>query len=373
MIYTFYERQAEKVRKVLRERDIDVLILTNQQKISYVAGTYHNDYMCNTAVFLWANGEPTLLTAILEEGRLMFEGYIKDVQFWNGPYYGLEVSSFSERSVEILRERGMEKGTIAVEEPSISWAVYSTLRADLPHANFIDGEKLINEVMMIKDSEELSIMRRVSAIADVGLQAIKEGAKIGITECNLAGIAEYAMRELGCSYFYSPNQVSFDNRVITDHIPSNNILQPGDKIDVDLHPVWEEYRGDLERTLSFGKPDKEYEKMAEVCTEAAYDMVKSLRPGVSTRDIEVNFRERIKKAGYSDPVLKDLGHGIGTGHLPPLISMEDIKLQDNMIVSICPYIYSSGKSSTFVMEFCVLVHKDGGIPLNKEPLGLIIL
>jgi Xaa-Pro aminopeptidase len=372
MIYSFHERQAEKVRKVLRERNIDVLILTNQQKISYVAGTYHSNYLIGISVFLWANGDPTLLISIAEKGRMMFDGYIKDVQFWNGPYYGLKPSSFSERCVEILRERGMEKGTIAVEEPSIYWAVYSTLRTKLPKANFINGEKLIDEVMMIKDSEELQKMKRASAIADVGLQAIKEGAKIGITECKLMGIAECAMRELGCSYFYNPNQMSFDNRIITDHYPSDNILQFGDKIDVDFHPVWEEYRGDYERTLSFGKPDKEYEKMAEVCTEAAYDMVKSLRPGASTRDIEVTFRERIKKAGYPDNALKDLGHGIGTGHLPPWISMEDMKLQDNMIISIAPYIYSLGEY-TFVQEFCVLVHKDGGIPLNKEPLGLIIL
>jgi len=374
MLYPRHERRAEKVREVLRERGIDVLVITHQQKIIYVNGTYHSDWNAGSTVFLWAKDNPTLLAVVSEKGRLMFESHlIKDVQYWNLPFYGLKPISWPEKCIEILKEHGVEKGNIAIEEPSIPWILYSKLREELPRATFVNGEDLINEVMRVKDDEEFSLIQRASAIADAGLQAVIEAVRVGITEAQLAGVAERAMRELDCAYFYNPTQMNFDNRVNCDHIPTDRILQRGDKIGLDFHPVWKEYRGDYFRTLSFGKPIEGYEKVADICTEAAYGMVKSLVPGASTSEIALTFQERIKSAGYTDKAPKDLGHGIGTGHLPPLVCAGlNWTLKENEVISISPYIYDPGNYS-FLMEFLVHVREGGGVPLNKHPLGLIVI
>lgn len=374
MLYPRHEKRAEKVREKLREQGIDVLILTHLQKMLYVNGVYHNDWNVGTCIFLWANDPPTLLASNSEKGRLMFESYlIKDIQFWYLPFYGLEPIDFEEKCVQIIQEHDLQKGTIAVEEPSIPWWLYSKLREEFPQATFTDGEDLINEVMREKDDEELSLIQRASAMTDAGLDAVINIARVGITETQLAGVAEQPMRELGCSWFYSPTQMNFDNRVICDHIPTDRILQRGDKIGMDLHPVWKEYRGDYFRTLSFGNPSREYEKMAETCTKLAHEWVKSMVPGASTKEISIAFREGVKSAGYPDPAPKDLGHGIGTGHLPPLVCAgREWKLKENEPISICPYIYDPGNYA-FVMEFLVQVRQGGGVPLNKHPLGLIII
>ena len=374
MNYSFFEKNAEKVRKVMREKGIDVFVLTFQQKISYVLGTYHNDWNAGNCVFLWANGDPTLLVSVSEKGRLMFEGYVKDVQFWNSAFYGLKPSTFIGRAVEILKDHGMERANIAVEEASISWRIYDGLRKALPNACFGDGEEMINDVMMNKDEEELELMRRVCAIADAGMQAIIDNAKVGVTEAALMGHAEAEMRRLGCAYYYTPNQCNFDNRVICDHIPTDRILQPGNKICFDLHPAWHEYRADYFRTLSVGTPDAKYAKMAEFITEVAHELNSRLVPGASTKEIEIWFRERVKKGGYPDRAMKDIGHGIGTGHLPPFfLTDKEWILKENTIISICPYIYDPGNYS-LLMEYCVRVCEDGGPELlNKHPLGLVVV
>jgi hypothetical protein len=43
MNYSFFRKNAEKVRQAMQKDGIDVLILTHQQKYSYVAGIFHND------------------------------------------------------------------------------------------------------------------------------------------------------------------------------------------------------------------------------------------------------------------------------------------------------------------------------------------
>ena len=372
MNYSFFRKNAQKARDKMKEQGLDVCILTFQQKISYVAGTYHNDWNAGNCVLLWADREPTLLVSVSEKGRLMFEGYIKDVRFWNPAFYGLTPSTFADRLIEILREAGLEKGVIGVEEPNISWRVYNALLNTFKSATFVNCEDMFNEIMMIKDEEEMELTRRVSAIADAGTQAIIDNARVGITESELVGYAEKEMRRLGASWWYTPNQMNFDNRVICDHIPSDRILGIGDKITFDLHPVYHEYRTDYFRTFAFGEPTPEYSRMADFLTEVSFELNAKLVPGAHTKEIAVWFRERIRDAGYPDPAMKDIGHGIGTGHLPPFFTLDkDWVLQKDMVISICPYIYNPGHYN-MLQEYLVAVHDDREPELlSKHPLGLI--
>lgn len=369
------DRRIEKIRKKINEKGIDVLILTNVSKISYVSKTHHSGWNSGNCVFIWAEGDPTLLTRVTERPRLIFEenSVIKDVQYWNLPLQNLKPISWGEKCIEILKNRGVEKGIIAVEESGISWLFYTKLKEELSKANFIDGEELINNVMRAHDEEELSLMQRASAMTDAALEAVIEAAQVGVTETQLAGIAEKTMRDLGCEDFYSPTQVNFDNRVYGDHVPTERILQRGNKIQLDSHPVYKFYRGDYFREMILGKPNKEYKRAAEVCTKAAHNMIKSLVPGASTKEIALAFYDEIKSAGYTNKAQREIGHGIGTTHLPPLICCGlDWKLMENEVISISPYINELG-NFTFLMEFCVKVAKGGGVPLNTYPLGLIVI
>jgi len=372
--YSRFEKNAEKVRTVMREKGIDVCVLTFQQKISYVTGVYHNDWNAGNCVFLWADREPTLLVSVSEKGRLMFEGYIKDVRYWNPAFYGLTPSTFIGEAVNILHEFGMDGKVIGIEEPQINWRVYDALLKEFPRADFVDCENMISEIMMIKDEEELEATRHACAASDAGMQAIMDNARVGITEAELMGCAELAMRKLGAGWWYTPNQLNFDNRVICDHIPQDRPLQPGQIITFDLHPSVKEYRTDYFRTVAFGEPTKEYIKMADFLTEVAHELNSKLVKGASTKEIAIWFRERIRNGGYPDRAMKDIGHGIGTGHLPPFFTLDkEYILKENTVISICPYIYEPG-SYNMLMEYCVVVRSEGGPEiLHKHPLGLPVL
>lgn len=191
------------------KRGIDVMILTHQQKYSYVSGNFHNDFNLGNCIFVWADQEPTLLVAIAEWRRLKYEGYIKDIRFWKSPYSGMEPVSFLEVANQILHEHDCEQATIAVELPSIPYRLYHDLETEFPRATIVDGEKMINDIMMIKDEEELEITRRVCAMGDAAQQKIIEYARVGITEAELMGHCEQEMRRLGATWYYTPNQCNF--------------------------------------------------------------------------------------------------------------------------------------------------------------------
>jgi len=378
MNYSFFQKNAEKVRIEMRKQGIDVMILTHQQKYSYVAGTYHNDFNLGNCLFLWANQEPTLLVALAEVLRLKYEGYITDVRSWIPALGGATPKSFNDCALEILREHECEKAVIAVEGPSIQWQFYSFLEKNLPNATLIDGEKMINQVMMIKDEEELEIMRRVVAISDAGTRMILENAHVGITEAELVGYAEKEMRRLGTTWYYTPNQCLFHSaHAYGDHLPTNDhVLCPGDKILFDLHPVWHEYRSDSARVVAFGQPSKEYMKMMDVLRKVIPKLNAQFVPGASTVEIDKWFRSQLKEGGYpaDQPNPFVLGHGIGTGHLPPTFhDDDDCILQENTIIVPCALIFNAETGDIYAQEYIVCVKPGKPEILTKYPIDLIII
>ena len=131
MNYSFFRNNAEKVRQEMRKQGMDVVILTHQQKYSYVAGTYHNDFNLGNCIFVWADEEPTLLTALAERGRLQQEGYIKDLRCWTPAYAGLKPRGLLENVMDILEEHDCVNKVIGVELPSIAFVVMDFLRNNL--------------------------------------------------------------------------------------------------------------------------------------------------------------------------------------------------------------------------------------------------
>lgn len=378
MNYSYFKKNAEKVRQMMREKGIDLFILTHQQKYSYVTGNYHNDYNLGNCCFVWKDREPTMLVNNAEYNRLFTEGYITDVRAWNSHYTALEPNTkgFLDVVIDIIREYDADKDTIAVELPSIPYLFYRHLEENLPGATLVDGEDYIDEVMMVKDAEEMAMTRRVSAIADAGAQKLMDNARVGITEAELMGHAELEMRRLGATYYYSPNQCLFNSRGYGDHLPTDTILRKGDIIACDVHPVWHEYRTDCFRMMSFGEQSKSYNKMMDVMREKVMpDLLGHMKNGNSTKDIEKWYYDRVKEVGYPNVGGVGLGHGIGTGHLPPFFETDkEWILKPNVLVSLCPNIYDLNAGDVWALEFLLAIREEGPPEiLTKHPLDLIVL
>jgi Xaa-Pro aminopeptidase len=375
MEFSFFRKNLAKVQKEMQKRGIDVCIINHQQKYSYIAGTFHNDFNLGNCLFVWKEGEPTFLVALAERGRLMYEGYIKDVRCWLPNYAGLKPKSFNECVGEILREHDCANKVIAAELPSIQYVFYDFLIKEFPKAEFIDGEEMLDDIMMIKDEEELELTRRCCAIADAGTRQMIENAHVGITEAELMGHAEKEMRRLGASYYYSPNQCLFGQRLgCADHMPTDRILVNGNYIYYDLHPVWNEYRTDSYRTMLFGEPNKPMNKMMDVIRRIIPELNAKMIPGTSTLETEIWYLEELQKAGYPDRGSVPLGHGIGTGHLPPFFYRDkDDILKENTLISLCAHIGDMANNLVFALEYIVCVKPKKPEIMTRWPLDLIVI
>ena len=365
--------RVKKVRKAMEEEKMDVAILTRDQKIIYLSGSYEDVANHGSALILPKDKDPIFIATVSSGGRLPYESWIEDLRYWNPPYYGLEPISFQEKVLQVLKE--LKPSTVGIEMDYIpySWATYWVDK--LSDVQFKDSEKLMNRVMAVHDGEEIALLRQACAMTDAGMEAIMNNVRVGMTEIQVAGIGEKALRDAGVQYFYSPTQVNSHPEIACDPVPSNKLLQRDTIFRVDFHPVYKGYRGDHLRTFFLGtKPTAEIQKMAKVMADGAAQMMEMLVPGTPVRDIAIKNRQFVEKAGYSHYPHHDLGHGIGTGHLPPLVyAGSNEVIQENMIIVANSHV-TVQSVETVKMEFAVLVTSGKPELLQKStPLDLVLL
>jgi len=369
-----FEKRLSKVKKTMDEQGLDVLILTRDQKIMYLSGSYEDVANHGSALIIPKNSPTILVATVSSGGRLPYECWVEDIRYWNPPYYGLKPISFSEKVLEVLKEKNLGNAVIGIEADYIPYNWVKFLDERLSRAKFKDCESLMNGVMAIHDGEEIALIRQACAITDVGMEAVMKNLQIGMNECQIAGITEKAMRDAGAQYFYTATQVNSHPEIACDPLPSNKIVQKNTVLRIDLHPSYMSYRSDCLRTFFLGKPTDDVKRMADVMAKGADQMMEMLIPGTPVKEIAIKNRKLVEKAGYSHYPHHDLGHGIGTGHLPPLVTASSIEvIQENMIIVANSHVTIQGVE-TVKMEFAVLVTKDKPELLQKStPLEMVVL
>jgi len=374
MIYGYHEDRIRRIRKMMNKNNFDAIVLTNLTSLSYTAGTFHSLWNSGVAIVVPLQGEVTMIVPLGDSFRVKPETWIKDVRSWTPPFRNIKEIPYESLLVDVLKEKDLTKKVIGLEEEVLLWNTYNKLKDILPNAEFRDVGAHMLKLMAIKDEEEIKLSRQAAAIADKGIYAALEFMKPGNTEYDLAAAADYAMRKGGAEMFYAPTTVSADYRLGPDHNPTERILQRGDIIKIDLHPVYKNYRSDRLITAIIGKPTPEFRKLADAVEAGTQSMLEKSVPGSNGTAIYEAFTDTIEKYGFMDlDTTWYLGHGIGTGHLPPLIYPGDkTELEPNMIVCLNPLIFKPGIHS-MMEEFIIRITETKPEFMHKTPVELIVI
>lgn len=250
---------------------------------------------------------------------------------------------------------------------TLSVSTYLKLAKALKGVKLRTKGKLVWELRRVKDETELKHMRRAAELTSEGMKTAFETIKPGLREYEAAAEIEYAMRRLGSG------GVAFDT-MVTSGIRSayphggctSRKIRRGDLVVLDLGAKYQNYRADLTRTVTAGKPSSKQVRIHEVVREAQDRAFQSVRAGVKACDIDAVARKLIEKKGYGKYFVHSLGHGVGLDiHEPPSLNPETKdKLRVGNVVTVEPGIYIV-KFGGVRIEDTVLVRKGGAEKLTK--------
>ncbi|MFQ3350263.1 MAG: methionyl aminopeptidase [Candidatus Arcticimaribacter sp.] len=203
--------------------------------------------------------------------------------------------------------------------------------------------------IVLKNAEEIELMRESALIVSKTLGMLAGEIKPGISTIALDALAETFIRDHGAvpgflGLYDFPNTLCMSpNAQVVHGIPNKNPLVEGDIISIDCGSLKNGFYGDHAYTFAVGEIDSKTEKLLQVTKESLYKGIAEFKAGNRIGDLAFAIQNHAENEGYG--VVRELvGHGLGNiMHEGPEVPNygrrgRGKKFQDGMVLAIEPMI-----------------------------------
>ena len=370
---------------------IDCALLVNARDIFYYCGTAQPAILLITAgdyrLIVRKGMEFALAETWLDTGRMVVGG--------TG-----NVGSY-------LNAMGVRSGKLGLETDVMPADLYLRVQRLLPEFLPVSVTREILIQRMIKDTEELKLIRGACAIMQVGHDRVFEVLKPGMTELELAAEIEYAHRRAGhegaicirisdylmvngplasgenlyrtTGWANTITGVGLSSAITAG--PSMRPIQPGDLVMADIPVFHHGYHCDESRTYVLGKPKPGIRALHDYLREIVDSVLQELKPGTRCSDLfhtANDCAQRLRVGDYfqtlADRKSPLIGHGVGleVNELPVLEANSDLELQANMVTTLEMHL-THPQHGVVKTEFMVLVTPDGYERLSVKGCELFVV
>ncbi|WP_433478439.1 M24 family metallopeptidase [Spirillospora sp. CA-142024] len=234
---------------------------------------------------------------------------------------------------------------------------------------------LVEELRMVKDEEEIALLREACAITDRAFEAVLPEIRAGVTERAVAIALERAMVDFGAERpAFASIIASGPNGAVPHHHPGGRELERGDLVTMDFGALYDGYHADMTRTVAIGEPAGWQRDLYDLVHRAQRAGLDAALPGAETKDVDAAARDVIAAAGHGEAFTHGLGHGVGLEiHEAPLMGYDKTgKLTDRVPITAEPGVYLAGRGGVRI-EDTVVVRADGPELLTTTTKDLLVL
>jgi Xaa-Pro aminopeptidase len=234
---------------------------------------------------------------------------------------------------------------------------------------------LVESLRECKDADEVARIADAADLATRALERVLPTVRAGMSELEVAGALERALREEGSEAFPFPTIVASGPRAALPHARSTSRrLARGDLLLIDFGATVGGYCADITRTFAVGAADEQQRAVYDVVREANERAAGAIRAGITGRDADALARGYIAACGFGDEFGHSLGHGIGleVHEAPRLSRTAEGILPRDAVVTIEPGVYRAGWGGVRIEDD---VHLDGDGPrvLTSFPRELLAI
>ena len=363
--------RVERLRALMAERGYDAVILRNNPDLRWLTGAERtfDDEVAHTAVVtaggLWLHTDSRYYNTFVE--RLGSESA------WALDMEVTTPAAWAARRVAAERAR-----VVAVED-TCDLAFYDDLLVELARAGVacltprLHGD--ICDLRMVKDAEEVELMRRAQEVTDAAFDHICGWIRPGVTEQQIRVELENYMLSHGADELSFGSIIASGPNGANPHAqPGERQVQLGDLIVMDYGAGYHDYHSDMTRTVSVGEPSDEQRRVYDVVRRAHEESAAAVRAGVIGRDVHEVAARVIEEAGYGEYFGHGLGHGVGIQiHENPNFNRRwERPVPEGSVVTIEPGIYLPGRFGIRLEDFG-LVTADGYEPFTRSTHELVVV
>jgi Xaa-Pro dipeptidase len=342
-----HSRRIANLQARLAAADIDAALVTDPDMIDYLSGFwgYSGFFAAGRPTIIWvpAAAPPVLITPILELEMAQRMSAIPDIRDWMDGIRG-EWRGPLRDAVAAGKVR-----RIAVDVAKIPGAISSFVATEWPTLEQRDLNTILDAMRMIKDADEIEIMRNAGKVAVAMVEAAEQAIGVGVPEYEVA-LAVIAGGTRKAAELLSLEQSLFDTPMVHGlqilqsgrdtcmvHRRSTlRCLEVGDPIYLCFCEVTR-FRGyvlGFDRQVFVRSATDEQARLYEVSLKAQATALETIRPGIAAEEVHFNADAVYRDAGFA-PTYRT-GRGVGTSILerPELKAGDKTVLQPGMTFAV---------------------------------------
>jgi Xaa-Pro aminopeptidase len=359
-------RRRAALRNMLRERDLDALLITDLHNIRYLTGFTGS----NAALLIHAEDDER--TVFCTDGRYLTqsEHEVPDLARVIDRASANAMAARAGTDPRTYRRTGFESQHVTVDQ------LDSLAETAGDGVELVRAPGRVEELRMIKDDEEIEALRMACAAADRALaQLVEEGGlRPGRTEREVAKQLENLMLDHGAAdRAFESIVAAGPNSAVPHHRPSGSVLRAGDFVKIDFGALVDGYHSDMTRTLVLGEPADWQREIYELVAASQAAGRAALKPGADIVGVDTASRSVIEDAGHGEHFMHGLGHGVGlTLHEAPMIGQSgEGTLAAGMAVTVEPGVYLSGRGGVRIEDTLVVRDDPELLTLTTKQLVVV--
>ena len=363
-------QRTERLRRRMRAEGFDALVIHSDE---YRSG--HSTYITNyrplnvieespQLVILIEDREPVVLLGRLNAYAARDLCWMKDIRGIHRPDIDLP---------EILAPIAGRRSRIGLIGKNIlPVELHERIAAAVPRAEFISRDDVMLDLRKIKSEAEIALMERAAAINDEVLRQAARRIEVGMSEIQVAGLAEGIARHLNADIGSATVVMSGPNTRYPAWRAGERRIEPGDFVMLDINPSVGNYCNDGGITVLMPGADPEQERALVVGHRALKRVVPTIRPGITARSIFDALLAELEPEGLAEHFtpyakgLRGVGHAVGLDVVEPpnLSSDSDFELEAGMTLAVKLDLHDL-VGGGYRIEVVVAVTGDGVRPLNR--------
>ena len=381
-----FQGRTEELQRRMADEGIDLVLLTNADSVYYYTAYWGDlglEFGRPTIVAASAGGDVTLITAESESLMARAMTWVEDLDTYSD-------GVGNEWRDPLDRVLGSRAGgsTLAVERGDIPAVVSEHLRSGHGIADALDATPVIARMRMIKNAQELDMIRQAGRVAvamgEGGRAVIAEG--VPEYEVSLACIAagtRKAAEIIGGEDAHSLMSPMIHNLQVlqSGHFTSYTHLHPtvrrirrGDPVYMCFCPIahFKQFKLGYDREYFVGEVKDEIARIYETAIAAQAAAISAMRPGAVAEEVHGAAVEVYRAAGFSPSYRTGRAIGYSSLESPELKFGDRTRLEPGMVFAVdggvtVPDVFGARVGDT------VIVTEAGTEIATESPKDLTIL
>lgn len=345
-----FQARLQKTGELVREAKLDALVI-HSNEADFANVRYLSDYWPlfeSAGVAVFPNGKTALLigpeSETFAKHRTKIPAVRKMVEYREPAepdYPGIAVETFTKLFAEF--GNGSPKRIGLAGWAVFPLPVYRSLQLAFPEAELVKADDVLFAQRTIKSPDEIACLKAAFSIVSKAFEEVLGKIRPGLTELQIAGMAQNVIYASGAEYEGLPQYVlSGESSGHAIGRAGYRAIQLGDIVQLNLSARVHGYSPSIGIPAVIGKASSAQRELLEFGLKAHHFTYDQMRAGTPAREVAIRFDEFVRAEGYAEYQLYGPCHGLGMIEVerPWIESTSSYDLRPGMTFQVDTYFYT---------------------------------